>query len=103
MSEDYKITINQIEELPEAKFEIVISNSETTEHLATLNYAYYTELVAIIKAKNPSAEVSPKDLAEKSIEFLLKKELNTSILSSFSLKDIKNLFPDYEESVVNSF
>jgi len=43
--------------------------------------------------------VTPEVLVEKSFEFLLQRESNTSILSSFALPVIGRYFPEYETTI----
>ena len=42
---------------------------------------------------------SPEDLLEESFRFLLERESNTSILSSFDLPVIGRYFPEYEREI----
>ena len=42
---------------------------------------------------------SAEDLLQKSFQFLLERESNTSILSSFNLPVIGNYFPEYEAEI----
>ncbi len=62
-----------------------------TTHRVTVTPAYYEKLT--------NSEVSPEKLLEKSFEFLLERESNTSILSSFELPVIGKYFPDYESQI----
>jgi hypothetical protein len=43
--------------------------------------------------------VSKKQLLEKSFEFLLEREPNTSILTNFEIQLISNYFSDYENYI----
>jgi hypothetical protein len=45
-------------------------------------------------------KVTPEKLIEKSFEFLLERESNTSILSRFELPVIARYFPEYEKTIV---
>ncbi len=42
---------------------------------------------------------SPEELLRKSFQFLLEREPNTSILSSFDLPLIGRYFPEYEQEI----
>jgi hypothetical protein len=44
--------------------------------------------------------VPAETLIEKSFEFLLQRESNTSILRTFDLPVIGHYFPDYESAIV---
>ena len=50
--------------------------------------------------KLTDGEVDEKTLIEKSFEFLLEREPNTSILSRFDLPVIAHYFPEYEDQIV---
>jgi hypothetical protein len=45
-------------------------------------------------------KVSEEALIERSFEFLLERESNTSILSHFDLPVIDKYFPEYEKTIV---
>ena len=88
-----------------AQIEVVMLDSETfkvlvkakprTVHIVTLKDAYYQKLTGW--------KVTPETLIEKSFEFLLERESNTSILSQFELPVIGRYFPEYEKVVVKRF
>ena len=59
--------------------------------MVTLPVRYYEKLT--------NKTVSPEELIEKSFEFLLEREPNTSILRSFELSVIGSYFPEYEETI----
>jgi hypothetical protein len=82
------ITVNTIDS---TSFEVIVEGQTTTTHLVTLTHLYYQKL-----AKN---RVTPEVLVEKSFEFLLDRESNTSILSRFDLPIIERYFPEYEETI----
>ena len=65
--------------------------STITNHTVTLEPEYYDKLT--------KGKVTPEKLIEKSFEFLLERESNTSILSSFDLPLIGHYFPEYEKSI----
>jgi hypothetical protein len=50
--------------------------------------------------KLTGGKVNPETLVERSFEFLLEREGNTSILSSFDLPLIGQYFPEYEGEIV---
>ena len=63
------ITIKQINDIT---FEVTVRSRVTTTHIVTVPQAYYEKLT--------NNKVTPEVLVEKSFEFLLKRESNTSIL-----------------------
>ena len=68
-------------------FEVVVNNQSTTTHLVTVSDAFHTKLT--------DGKISKETLLEKSFEFLLAREPNTSILSQFKIEVISQYFPDY--------
>ena len=56
-------------------FEVTVRGPTTTTHTVRLKHDYYQKLTG--------GKVSPETLIEKSFEFLLERESNTMILSSF--------------------
>ena len=64
----------------------------TTTHTVTLEPEYYDKLTG--------GKVTQEKLIEKSFEFLLEHESNTSILSSFDLTLIDRYFSAYEKFIV---
>jgi hypothetical protein len=80
-----KISISKI---TETDFEVTVESRSTTIHNVSLPEAYYQQLT--------NEKVTPETLIEKSFEFLMKRESNTSILSQFELSVIGRYFPEYE-------
>jgi hypothetical protein len=72
-------------------FEVIVEAGTTTTHKVTLNPSYYEKLTG--------KRVAPEVLVEKSFEFLLERESNTSILRSFDLPVIGKYFPEYERVI----
>ena len=68
-------------------FEVVVITQSTTTHLVTVSDAIHTKLT--------NGKISKETLLEKSFEFLLEREPNTSILSQFKIEVISQYFPDY--------
>ena len=62
-------------------FRVTVEGRTTTAHTVTVSSSYYEMLTG--------KRVAPEVLVEKSFEFLLKRESNTSILSSFELPVIR--------------
>ena len=82
------ITVNKIDS---HTFKVVVKNRTTTTHKVTVDPAYHEKLTG--------GHVSAEKLVEKSFEFLLEREANTSILSSFDLPVIGRYFPEYETTI----
>ena len=68
-------------------FEVVVTTQSTTTHSITVTDAIHTKLT--------NGKISKETLLEKSFEFLLEREPNTSILSKFKIEVISQYFPDY--------
>ena len=68
-------------------FEVVVTTQSTTTHSVTISDAIHTQLT--------NGKISKETLLEKSSEFLLEREPNTSILSQFKIEVISKYFPDY--------
>ena len=82
------ITVNPIDS---TTFEVTVEAGTTTTHQVTLKPSYYEKLT--------NKRVTPAVLVEKSFEFLLDRESNTSILRSFDLPVIGQYFPEYESVI----
>ena len=72
-------------------FEVTVEAGATTTHTVTLKPSYYEKLT--------HKRVPPALLVQKSFEFLLDRESNTSILRSFDLPVIGRYFPEYERVI----
>ena len=68
-------------------FEVVVTTQSTTTHSVTISDAIHTQLT--------NGKIAKETLLEKSFEFLLEREPNTSILSQFKIEVISQYFPDY--------
>ena len=68
-------------------FEVVVTTQSTTTHSVTISDAIHTQLT--------NGKISKETLLEKSFEFLLEREPNTSILSQFKIEVISKYFPEY--------
>ena len=68
-------------------FEVVVTTNSTTTHPVTLSDS--------IRMKLTNGKISKETLVEKSFEFLLAREPNTSILTQFKIEVISKYFPDY--------
>ena len=80
-----------IKELSDNKFEIIVKKQHITKHIVLLTDEYHDSLT--------KKKISKKKLLEYSFQFLLDREPNTSILSSFELDIISKYFPEYENEI----
>ena len=84
-----------VKKIDKTTYRVVVENRSMTSHMVTLPVRYYEMLTNKL--------VSPEVLIEKSFEFLLEREPNTSILRSFELSVIGAYFPEYEETIKQQF
>ena len=68
-------------------FEVVVTTQSTTTHSVTISDAIHTQLT--------NGKISKETLLEKSFQFLLEREPNTSIMSQFKIEVISKYFLDY--------
>ena len=72
-------------------FEVTVADSVTTTHTVTVTDQSLTDLT--------NNNVTKTQLLQFSFDFLLKREPNTSILSSFDINVISRYFSDYRDEV----
>ena len=82
------ITVNEINQ---QTFRVTVVANSTTEHEVSLEPAYAKKL--------SHDKLTTAQLVEKSFEFLLARESNTSILRRFDLSVISRYFPEYESAM----
>ena len=80
-----------IKELSGEEFKVTVNAKNPTSHNVNLTDDTHQNLT--------DGKVSKKELIEFSFKFLLERELNTSILSSFELSVISSYFPEYIKTV----
>ena len=80
-----------IKKMNETTFKVTVWDQTTTSHLVTVFPEYWQKLTG--------GTVSAEKLVEKSFEFLLEREANTSILGEFDLPKIQRYFPEYESTI----
>ena len=80
-----------IQKLSDDVFEVTVAKTSTTTHTVTVTDQSFSEL-----SKN---NVTKTQLLEFSFNFLLDREPNTSILSSFEINVISKYFADYKDEV----
>lgn len=79
-----------VKKLDETTFEVAIQGRSPTTHMVSVQPEY---------AKKVAGSAPVEKLVHASFEFLLARESNTSILSSFELPVIGRYFPEYEEEI----
>ena len=72
-------------------FEVTVRGKTETTHKVKVDPSYYQRLT--------DGKIELIALVEKSFEFLLEREPNTSILRSFNLSVIAEYFPEYESEM----
>ena len=72
-------------------YEVTVRGRTITKHKVTVTPEYYEKLTG--------GQVPIEVLIEKSFEFLLEREPNTSILRRFELPVIGQYFPEYERVI----
>jgi hypothetical protein len=80
-----------VKKINDTTFEVSVEGRTMTTHKVTVNPAYYEKIT--------EGRVPVEILVEKSFEFLLAREPNTSILRSFDLPVIGRYFPEYERLI----
>ncbi len=80
-----------VQRIDDRTFEVTVQGPEATKHAVTVDPSYHEKLCG--------DRAFPKTLVEKSFEFLLEREPNTSILRRFDLSVISQYFPDYESTI----
>ena len=83
-----------VKKINDTLFNVTVEGRKRTTHEVTVSRSYYRQLTG--------ERVSCETLIKKSFEFLLEREPNTSILSSFDLTVINQYFPEYERIIQNS-
>lgn len=80
-----------VSKVDDRTFEVTVSDGQTTTHRVTVDPSYHQYLTG--------GKGTAEELVEKSFDFLLEREPNTSILPSFDLSVIAQYFPEYEERI----
>ena len=81
-----------IKKLSDDVFTVTVAETSTTTHTVTITDQSLNDLT--------DNNVTKTQLLEFSFKFLLEREPNTSILSSFDIKVISRYFSDYKDEVV---
>ena len=81
----------KITEIEKDKFLVEVSDNVKTSHNVVISDKVYKQLT--------NGVISKSELLEKSFEFLLDREPNTSILTNFEIQLISNYFSDYKNYI----
>jgi len=81
----------RIEKLEDPEWLVTVEKGTTTTHRVRVSPA------DLLRFAGP--DVSTEKLLEASFRFLLERESNTSILSSFHLPVIQRYFPEFEDEL----
>lgn len=80
-----------VKKLDETRYQVTVEGRTQTTHIVTVTQDYATKLTGGV--------VAVEQLVERSFEFLLEREPNTSILRQFDLPVIARYFPEYERVI----
>ena len=80
-----------IKKLDDTHYEVTVAERTTTVHTVTVTADY--------AAKLTGGQATTEQLVQRSFDFLLERESNTSILRSFDLPVIGRYFPEYEGTI----
>ena len=80
-----------IKKLSDDVFEVIVAKTSTTTHTVTVTDLSLSDL--------SDSNVTKTQLLEFSFRFLLEREPNTSILSSFDINVISKYFSNYKDEV----
>lgn len=84
-----------VEKIDETTYRVTVKGHRTTTHDVSAATEYCKTLTG--------GHVPVEALIEKSFEFLLERESNTSILRKFDLPVIGHYFPEYENVIRKMF
>jgi hypothetical protein len=81
----------RVENISASSYRVTVEGPTTTVHSVTVTPEYLQKLTA--------GRASAETLIEKSFEFLLEREGNTSILRAFDLPVIQRYFSEFERTI----
>ena len=79
--------------IDEYHFQVTVIDSSNTSHQVSMEPNYALKLCA--------GKITTAQLVEKSFEFLLEREANTSIMQSFDLSVIARYYSEYEQIIAH--
>lgn len=80
-----------VKKISDTTYSVTVEGNTRTTHEVTVSPSYYRKLTG--------ESISCETLIQKSFQFLLEREPNTSILRSFDLTVINQYFPEYERKI----
>ena len=81
----------QVKKLNDTTYEVTVTARSATTHTVTVDPEYAQKLTG--------GAYSSEHLVQRSFDFLLERESNSSILGSFDLPVIARYFPEYERTI----
>jgi hypothetical protein len=84
----------RVENTGAGSFQVTVEGASTTMHSVTVTPEYLQKVTG--------GRASAETLIEKSFEFLLERESNTSILRAFDLTVIQRYFSEYERTIASA-
>ena len=88
----YKIEIEKLlKEQDGELFKVTVSDDIQTVHTVSLTDSYLKNFL------NKKKTLTSEELIEEAFLFLLAREPNTAILSSFDLQEIEKFFPEFKD------
>jgi hypothetical protein len=81
----------QVKKLNDTTYEVTVTARSATTHTVTVAPEYAQKLTG--------GACSVEHLIQRSFDFLLERESNSSILRSFDLPVIARYFPEYERTI----
>jgi hypothetical protein len=81
-----------VKKIAENRFEVTVRQGAATSHTVTVSDEDHQRLTA-------GHDASKEQLLEAAFRFLLEREPNTSILSSFDILVITRYFPEFEKKI----
>lgn len=85
----------EVTAIDDTTFDVKVQAGATTSHRVTLTDDYHQQLTG--------GTATREELIERSFEFLLERESNSSILRRFDLPVIGSYFPEYEGQMKRQF
>lgn len=85
------MTTIAVKKINELTYEVTVQGATPTTHIVTVPTDY--------AAKLTGGRVTVEQLVNRSFDFLLEREPNTSILRRFDLPVIGRYFPEYEQLI----
>lgn len=85
----------EVHRIDDETYTVKVLADRNTEHQVTMEDGFYRRIT--------NGDILPEELIEQSFQFLLERELNDEIFSSFDLSMIPMHFPEYEKEMSQRF